>query len=82
MLIFQVHDKVTGSSASLQVRSEVSQDAIKEIAAFEKFIDTYFQNCDNNNTLTEAPNADTDKAAAVGNGKPKMSSTALLELSI
>ena len=30
-------------------KSEISQDALDEIAAFEKFIEEYFQNCDNNN---------------------------------
>jgi hypothetical protein len=63
------------SAASAAVRSEVSKDAIKEIAAFEKFIDTYFQNCDNNNTISQA-----DQAKTGGVNKQKVSGSALLEV--
>lgn len=63
------------SSASAAVRNEVSKDAIKEIAAFEKFIDTYFQNCENNNTISQADQAKTGTV-----NKQKVSSNALLEV--
>ena len=36
-------------SENIVDRHEISQDAISEIEAFEKFIEEYFQNCDNNN---------------------------------
>ena len=42
----------SSNSSSLSDNSEsreISEDALQEIAAFEKFIEEYFENCDNNN---------------------------------
>lgn len=36
-------------SAGSANRNEISQTALEEIAAFEKFIEEYFESCDNNN---------------------------------
>lgn len=33
------------------ISKEISKDALEEIAAFEKFIDEYFETCDNNNLM-------------------------------
>jgi len=40
---------LSDSSAGSANRNEISQTALEEIAAFEKFIEEYFESCDNNN---------------------------------
>jgi len=40
---------ISDCSAGSANRNEISQTALEEIAAFEKFIEEYFESCDNNN---------------------------------
>jgi len=42
-------------SAGSATRTEISQTALEEIAAFEKFIEEYFESCDNNNIPSNKP---------------------------
>merc|ERR1719336_1073030 len=63
--------------------TEISQSALEEIAAFEKFITEYFENSDNNNT-----NRKPSQQPVAGSGRPKQKVSAssilseVLELSI
>jgi len=71
---------ISDSSAGSNNRNEISQTALEEIAAFEKFIEEYFESCDNNNI----PNK---PAKPLGNKmKQKLSASSVLsevlELSI
>ena len=40
---------ISASSAASASTNEISQTALEEIEAFEKFIENYFESCDNNN---------------------------------
>ena len=63
--------------------AEISQSALEEIAAFEKFITEYFENSDNNNTAAAARKASHPPA---GRARQKVSASSVLsevlELSI
>eukprot|EP00090_Calanus_glacialis_P016208 TRINITY_DN25432_c0_g1_i1.p1 TRINITY_DN25432_c0_g1~~TRINITY_DN25432_c0_g1_i1.p1 ORF type:complete len:498 (-),score=89.41 TRINITY_DN25432_c0_g1_i1:25-1518(-) len=67
-------------SAGSANRAEISQTALEEIAAFEKFIEEYFESCDNNNI----PNKPGKPIAAKMKHKLSASSvlSEVLELSI
>ena len=62
--------------------TEISQTALEEIAAFEKFITEYFENTDNNNTIRQKAS----QSVAGGIAKQKVSASSILsevlELSI
>ena len=62
--------------------TEISQTALEEIAAFEKFITEYFENTDNNNTIPRKPS----QPSVSGRSKQKVSASSILsevlELSI
>merc|ERR1719422_2896031 len=63
--------------------TEISQTALEEIAAFEKFITEYFENTDNNNTIRKPSQ---QPVAGAGRPKQKVSASSILsevlELSI
>ena len=66
---------------------EISQTALEEIAAFEKFITEYFENADNNNTIPRKPSQPSAKSNTGQNKtKQKVSASSILtdvlELSI
>ena len=64
-------------------QAEISQAALEEIAAFEKFISEYFDNSDNNNTIRKQPSTG---GVVSGPAKHKISASSILsevlELSI
>lgn len=72
---------ISASSAASASTNEISQTALEEIEAFEKFIENYFESCDNNNKPSDK------LVKQVGSrDKQKLSATSLLsevlELSI
>ena len=71
------------SMNSVTAMTEISQSALEEIAAFEKFITEYFENSDNNNTIRKPSQ---QPIAGAGRPKQKVSTSSILsevlELSI
>ena len=72
------------SMASSSGAVEISQTALEEIAAFEKFITEYFENTDNNNTVIKQKHSQSSVAGRVARQKVSASSilSEVLELSI
>ena len=72
------------SMASSSGAVEISQTALEEIAAFEKFITEYFENTDNNNTVIKQKHSQSAVAGRVARQKVSASSilSEVLELSI
>lgn len=72
------------SMASSSGAAEISQTALEEIAAFEKFITEYFENTDNNNTVIKQKHSQSAVAGRVARQKVSASSilSEVLELSI
>ena len=70
----------TDSSANSANKVEISRGALEEIAAFERFIEDYFDlaTCDNNNLVMEK----TMKAPLQGRISASSSLSEVLELSI
>lgn len=70
------------SMSSALASSEISQSALEEIAAFEKFITEYFENSDNNNTITRKPSQASAKSNTLAAGqnktKQKLSASSIL----